>query len=115
MESDGKDEKRHYNCVIWPENHESNEKRCVIHAHERRILLSKPMSSNLMAWPDQENTQYVLLSFFTMEVVGSDINAITGTRSLSMEMKTHRRFVQKWDKGGCYLDPGLIEGKLPWE
>lgn len=115
MNSDGNDEKRHYNCVIWPENHESDEKRCTIHAYERKVLRGNDsMSSRLQAWPNQEYPQHIALFFFTIEGTTMGVDEFTGQRKVAVEYKIHQKYGQRWDKGGCYLDPELIEGKIPW-
>lgn len=116
MNSDENDEKRHYDCIIWPENHGSNEKKCTIHAYERRVLLGNgSMSSRLHAWPNQENPQYVALIFFTIESTRSEFNAFTGQQAMNVEYKIRQQYAQRWDNGGCYLDPELVVGKMPWE
>lgn len=116
MNSDENDEKRHYDCVIWPENHGSDEKRCAIHAYERKVLRGNgSMSTNLQAWPDQYNPQYVALFFFTIETTISRFDKFTGKQIVDVEYKVRQKYAQRWDKGGCYLDPELVEGKMPWE
>ena len=109
-------EKRIHNCVIWPENHESGEKKCVIHAYERRILHGdRSKSSQLQAYPDENHIQFIALYFLTIKSTLSDYNARTGQQKVDVNFTINEVYAQRWDKGGSYLNPQLVEGGMPWE
>jgi hypothetical protein len=108
MNSDESGEKRRYTCVIWPENHETDEKRCVIHNLERKRLgIGGRLASRADVHPNAENPRTLVVSYFTIN--STDINLNPPMRVIDMNVTIQYQRSQNWDKGGCYLDPQEME------
>lgn len=102
-DSDGKNDKRHYNCVIWPENHGTDAKKCVIHELERgKLGWGGDLAVRVDVFPSEDNPRTLVVSYFTIEGI-QRANPLTS--SMQMNIKVQRQFSQNWDKGGCYLNP----------
>lgn len=106
MNLDESGENRRYKCVIWPENHETDEKRCIIHALERKRLgLGGKLNSRVDVHPNKENPNMLVISFFTLNSVDTQISIIPPMRKIDMNITVQYQLTQNWNKGGCYLDP----------
>ena len=98
------DDKRHYNCVIWPEDHATEDKKCIIHGLERaRLGWGGDLAARVDVFPNEVNPRTLVVSFFTIDSAQLRLNPFDGV--LDMNVNVQHQVSQNWDKGGCYLDP----------
>lgn len=109
-DSDESDKKKHYNCVIWPDNHETDDRKCVIHDLERKRLgFGGELASRADVFPNDINPQTLIISYFTVESMSRGFTMNPLVSQVEMNINVHYQHSQNWDKGGCYLDPQRIE------
>jgi hypothetical protein len=92
--------------VIWPENHETDEKRCFIHDLEKKRLgIGGLLASRADVYPNPENPHTLVVSYFIVNSANRQRFKNTPMSIIDMNITVQHQMSQKWDKGGCYLDP----------